>query len=56
MTSLLFCGVGHRTKWTIVNGHVVVENGVLKNIDEGDITRRANAACLDLLRKAGAIA
>ncbi len=56
VASLLFCGAGHRTKWTIVNGHVVVENGVLKNIDEGDITRKANAACLDLLRKAGAIA
>lgn len=56
IASLLFCGAGHRTKWTIVNGHVVVENGVLKNIDEGEVTRKANAACLDLLRKAGAIA
>ncbi len=56
VASLLFCGAGHRTKWTIVNGHVVVENGVLKNLDEGDITRQANAACLDLLKKAGAIA
>jgi len=56
VASLLFCGAGHRTKWTIVNGHVVVENGVLKNIDEGEVTRKANAACLDLLRKAGAIA
>jgi len=56
VASLLFCGAGHRTKWTIVNGHIVVENGLLKNIDEGDVTRKANAACLDLLRKAGAIA
>lgn len=56
VASLLFCGAGHRTKWTIVNGHVVVENGVLKNLDEGETTRKANAACLDLLRKAGAIA
>lgn len=56
VASLLFCGAGHRTKWTIVNGHIVVENGLLKNIDEGDITRKANAACLDLLKKAGAIA
>ena len=54
--SLLFCGASHRAKWTIVNGHIVVENGVLKNLDEGDITRQANAACLDLLKKAGAIA
>jgi len=56
VASLLFCGAGHRTKWTIVNGHIVVENGVLKNLDEGETTRKANAACLDLLRKAGAIA
>jgi 8-oxoguanine deaminase len=56
VASLLFCGAGHRTKWTIVNGHIVVENGVLKNLDEAETTRKANAACLDLLRKAGAIA
>jgi cytosine/adenosine deaminase-related metal-dependent hydrolase len=56
VASLLFCGASHRTKWTIVNGHVVVEDGRLLNADEGDLTRRANAACLDLLRKAGAIA
>jgi len=56
VASLLFCGAGHRTKWTIVNGHIVVENGILKNLDEGETTRKANAACLDLLRKAGAIA
>ena len=56
VAALLFCGASHRTKWTIVNGHVVVEDGRLKNIDEADVTRRANAACLDLLRKAGAIA
>ncbi|MBI4061285.1 MAG: 8-oxoguanine deaminase [Elusimicrobia bacterium] len=56
VASLLFCGASHRAKWTIVNGHIVVENGMLKNADEGDVTRKANAACLDLLRKAGAIA
>jgi len=56
VASLLFCGASHRTKWTIVNGHVAVENGRLKNVDEADVARRANAACLDLLRKAGAIA
>ncbi|HXT02172.1 MAG TPA: 8-oxoguanine deaminase [Elusimicrobiota bacterium] len=56
VASLLFCGASHRTKWTIVNGHVVVEDGRLKNVDEADVARRANAACLDLLRKAGAVA
>jgi cytosine/adenosine deaminase-related metal-dependent hydrolase len=56
VASLLFCGASHRTKWTIVNGHIVVEDGRLKNLDEGSTTRAANAACLDMLRKAGAIA
>lgn len=56
VASLLFCGASHRTKWTIVNGHVVAENGRLVNIDERQVAARANAACLDLLQKAGAIA
>lgn len=56
VASLLFCGASHRTKWTIVNGKVVVADGKLVNADEARLTRDANAACLDLLRKAGAIA
>ena len=56
VASLLFCGASHRTKWTVVNGRVVVADGKLKNIDEGAVTRAANAACLDMLRKAAAIA
>ena len=54
--SLLFCGASHRAKWTVVNGRVVVAEGRLINADESDLTRRANAACLELLRKAGALA
>ncbi|MFI5345698.1 MAG: 8-oxoguanine deaminase [Elusimicrobiota bacterium] len=56
VASLLFCGASHRTKWTIVNGKIVVKDGQLVNADEKTVTRDANAACLDLLRKAGAIA
>jgi len=56
VAALLFCGASHRTKWTIADGRVVVEDGRLVNADEGAIVREANAACLDLLRKAGAIA
>lgn len=56
VAALLFCGASHRTKWTIVNGKIVVENGRLVNADESQVTRDANAACLDLLRKAGAVA
>ncbi|MEK7390193.1 MAG: 8-oxoguanine deaminase [Elusimicrobiota bacterium] len=56
VASLLFCGASHRTKWTIVNGRVVVENGLLKNVDERALARQANAACLDLLSRAGVTA
>lgn len=56
VAALLFCGASHRAKWTIVNGKIVVENGRLVNADESQVTRDANAACLDLLRKAGAVA
>ena len=56
VASLLFCGASHRTKWTVVDGAVVVKEGRLVNADEGDIVRRANVACLDLLRRAGAVA
>lgn len=43
VAALLFCGTSHRTKWTIVNGKVVVKDGQLVNADEKDIARRANA-------------
>lgn len=56
VAALLFCGASHRTKWTIVDGRVVVEDGRLVNADEKQVVREANAACLDLLKKAGAIA
>ncbi len=56
VASLLFCGASHRTKWTIVDGKVVVEGGRLVHADEPAVARAANAACLDLLRRAGAIA
>ncbi len=56
VASLLFCGASHRAKYTIVDGKVVVENGRLVNIDERKVASDANLACLDLLRKAGAIA
>ncbi|MDE2490739.1 MAG: 8-oxoguanine deaminase [Elusimicrobia bacterium] len=54
--ALLFCGASHRTKWTIVDGRVVVSDGRLLTADEGEVARRADAASLRLLRAAGAIA
>ncbi|MBI4803041.1 MAG: 8-oxoguanine deaminase [Elusimicrobia bacterium] len=33
LASLLFCGASHRTKYTIVNGRIIVKNGRLVNVD-----------------------
>ncbi len=48
VAALLFCGIGHRTKWTIVNGSVVVEEGRLARGDERGIAARANRAAADI--------
>ena len=53
LASLLFCGASHRTKYTIVNGKVVVKNGRLVNVDEFKLAERANKAAAALYRKAG---
>ncbi|OGR51546.1 MAG: 8-oxoguanine deaminase [Elusimicrobia bacterium GWA2_62_23] len=53
LASLLFCGVSHRTKYTVVNGRVVVRNGRLVNVDEFKLAERANKAAAALYRKAG---
>jgi hypothetical protein len=42
LASLLFCGISHKTKYTIVNGRVVVKNGRLVNIDEFKLAEKAN--------------
>jgi cytosine/adenosine deaminase-related metal-dependent hydrolase len=54
VAALLFCGTTHRAKWTIVNGHVVVEDGRLLNADEKEISERANKLSRELLEKASA--
>jgi cytosine/adenosine deaminase-related metal-dependent hydrolase len=51
LAALLFCGTGHRTKWTIVNGKVVVKDERLVNGDEREIAERANKAAAALLEK-----
>lgn len=51
VAALLFCGISHRTKWTIVNGKVVVEGGRLVTADERDIVERANKISLELVRR-----
>jgi len=53
VASLLFCGASHRTKYTVVNGEVVVKNGRLVKVDEFKLAERANKAAAALYRKAG---
>jgi cytosine/adenosine deaminase-related metal-dependent hydrolase len=53
LASLLFCGASHRTKYTVVNGKVVVKNGRLVNVDEFKLAERANKAAARLYKKAG---
>lgn len=53
LASLLFCGSSHRTKYTIVNGKVVVKNGRLVNVDEFKLAERANKAAALLYKKSG---
>ncbi|MDA8131104.1 MAG: 8-oxoguanine deaminase [Elusimicrobia bacterium] len=52
LASLLFCGASHRTKFTIVNGRVVVKNWRLALVDERGLTERAAKAAASLYRKA----
>ena len=54
VAALLFCGTTHRTKWTIVNGHVVVEDGKLAHHDELRLAARANEIAKALLDKKAA--
>ena len=51
VAALLFCGSSHRTKWTIVNGKVVVEDGRLVHHDEQRLAARANELARELLEK-----
>lgn len=53
VASLLFCGSSQRTKYTIVNGEVLVEQGHLTMIDELKLKEKADKAALKLYSKAG---
>ena len=53
VASLVFCGASHRTKYTIVNGKIVVEDGHLVTMDEKEIAVKANKTAMELYKKAG---
>lgn len=53
--ALLFTGNNHQTKYTIVNGVVVVKDGKLTNMDEIEIAVNGNRIAKGLLEKANII-
>ena len=53
VAALAFCGASHRTKYTIVNGKIVVEDGHLTTVDEFKVAEKANKIAGNLYKKAG---
>jgi len=49
LAALLFAGISHQVDYTIVNGTVVVRNGILQTIDEDELAIAANHAAEHLL-------
>ena len=47
--SLIFCGISHKAKHTIVNGRLAVEDGRLIGIDEEELCYRADKASQRLI-------
>lgn len=52
-SAILFCGAGSRADYTLVNGRVIVDQGVLAVLDEEDLVRRANAITSGMIKRAG---
>ena len=42
LAALIFCGYNHGTEFTIVNGKVVVDKGVIAGFDEEELIRKSN--------------
>lgn len=53
IASLIFCGTNQNTKYTIVNGKVVVDNGFLVGIDESLLSQKGREVSNKLYKKAG---
>jgi cytosine/adenosine deaminase-related metal-dependent hydrolase len=51
--ALLFSGYSHKTAYTIVNGEIVVEKGLLTGMDEKELVARAGEEVSALYRRAG---
>ena len=42
LAALIFAGSSHQTEYTIVNGEIAVDRGMLCGFDEEEITEKAN--------------
>ncbi|MBN1836678.1 MAG: 8-oxoguanine deaminase [Spirochaetales bacterium] len=51
LAALLLAGNDHRTRWTIVNGRIAVEEGALAGADERALTEQANRIAARLQRE-----
>ena len=53
LAALIFSGYSHGTEYTIVNGRIAVDKGVLLGMDEEELMKQGNAASERMIRKAG---
>lgn len=51
VAAFAFCGISHKTRWTIVNGKIVVEDGRLVTADERELNVKANRLSREMLEK-----
>ncbi len=52
LAALIFSGYNHGTQYTIVNGSIAVDNGVLTGVDEQELTNRANRISERMIQEA----
>lgn len=52
LAALIFSGYNHGAAYTIVNGKVAVDNGVLVGVDEEELTVRANEISANMIARA----
>ncbi|MBL6993882.1 8-oxoguanine deaminase [Desulfobacula sp.] len=52
LAALIFSGYNHGTQYTIVNGHIAVDNGVLTGVDEQKLTDKANYISQRMIQEA----
>lgn len=52
LAALIFSGYNHGTQYTIVNGRVAVDDGVLTGVDEQELTDRANDISRRMIQEA----